>query len=328
MSAVSIASKPFRNVAELAPLYANAGDAWATVPVRITHCLNPFAAEPNSSHDRAQRVTLKSMRSARQFANLSDPELSVRHVAVVLSCDARLDNGFDEVLHLPRTIQDVADLRPKRHLPLIQDILDAPALPDDDVLVYTNIDIAIAPNFYLFLAELFRLGLDALVINRRTVSDSYPGPEALTLMSAEVGTPHPGYDCFAFRAGLRRQFYPWNSCIGIGGVMLPLVHNLLASAKAPSVLLDAHITFHLGDDKTWTDPAFAAYAAFNQAEIVRVFEQNCAHPERGAKLLSALKSDPSGRLPRRLRSAMNMGRRPLLSVRQRVLKRLRGFTAG
>ena len=106
-------------------------------------------------------------------------------------------------------------------------------------------------------------------------------------MAGEVGEAHPGFDCFAFRGRLRDRLFRYESCVGIGGVMLPLVHQLLAQADTPVVLLDAHVTFHLGDDRSWTDTKFADYAKHNRAEIERVFDAMLAG-EHGSRMVSRL----------------------------------------
>jgi hypothetical protein len=291
--------------------------------VRMVHVVNTFRAEADSSHDRAQRMTLESMRVARDVAPVIDNSLKVRQLAAVVSDQDVVSDAFDDIIALQRTIRDLARFRVPRPLPLIQDILDGPALADDEVLIYTNVDIALVPNFYVFVADLFRLGLDALVINRRTVSDTYPGPEALALAVAEVGAEHPGYDCFAFRAGIRRQFVPWQSCVGIAGVMSPLLYNILAVARAPCVLLDAHVTFHLGDDKAWQRPEFEDYAALNRAELVQTFQRLCEDPERKTRMLSALADHPGGRggVPRELRSWRTPSKPQIIRRVERMLRR-------
>jgi len=317
----------FIRVADLAKLYTLAPEGWRSTPIQITHCVNPFRAKVGSEHELAQNVTIASMQSARRAAVIEDPALSVRHVAAVLRGEEPENGIFDEVLILQRSILDLHEFRVKRPLPLIYDIIEAPRLSDEDILIYTNIDIGLVSNFYAFVADLFRLGLDAVIINRRTVSDVYTGPEALRLIAAEAGAQHPGYDCFAFRAHLRRKFFLWHSCLGIGGVMTPLVYNMLAFAKAPCVLLDAHVTFHLGDDKTWERPEFHDYAEFNRREIDQVFEKLCDDPIRRENLISALENHPSGRgsLPQRLRSKAGLGRRPPPPIRQRLIKMLKKY---
>ena len=261
-------------------------------PLRITHVVNPFPAVPGSEHDRAQAVTLAAMDRARRLAAVTDPDVTVRHVAVVLPGEAPEEPGrFDDVLTLGRSVLDLGSFAHPRPLPLHRDIVCAPDLPDDEILIYTNIDIAPTDSFYGFVAQLFRDGFDAAIINRRDISDGWIGPEDLPLMVAEAGQPHQGADCFAFRAGLRARFLPWDGCVGIGHGELPLVQNLMVFADAPCMLLDAHATLHIGSAQSWFSPKFKDFLDYNHTEADRVFDHIHADPALWARLTSALRLD-------------------------------------
>lgn len=245
----------------------------------ILHCINPFPAEPGSEHDLAQRVTFASVRRARQVAAALAPQVRTRLASVVLTGESAASGDlFDEEHVLNRSILDIGRFEKQRRLPVLIDILRAPSPADSDILVYTNADIGLVPQFYLFLRRLFARGIDCAIVNRRTISASYPDAEEIELMSAEASTPHPGFDCFAFRASLRERLVPFDSCIGIGGVMLPLLYNLLAFAEEPAIVLDAHATFHLGNDETWRSSDFNDYSAFNRRQIDHVFQTLIDNP--------------------------------------------------
>ena len=270
---------------------------------RIVHTVNPFPAPVGSDHDRAQRVTFASMTRAQQAADILAPGLTVDFAAVTLE-EAVETPGiqFDRHHRLKRDIGDLKRFKKPRRLPLAFDILSAPVVEAGDLFVFTNVDIALAPGFYGFLAALFAHGADAAVINRRTISGGYTGPDDLALMDAEIGEPHPGFDCFAFRGSFRDRLIPYESCVGIGGVMLPLVHMILAMAERPVILTDAHQTFHLGDDRTWETSAFADYQAHNWAETDRVFAELTRDPVRRDRLLARLEHRHADWVyPRRLR---------------------------
>jgi hypothetical protein len=129
-------------------------------------------------------------------------------------------------------------------------------------------------------------------------------------MLGEAGEAHQGCDCFAFRAGLRERFVPHLACLGVSSVDVPLIQNLMVFAERPVVLRDAHVTFHLGDDRSWTDPAFADYFEHNLAEADRVFDALCADPARRDRLVSAIDgSGERGRLSNRMRKRIGL---PLL----------------
>ena len=293
-------------------------------PLRITHVVNPFPAVPGSEHDRAQAVTLAAMDRARRVVAVTDPDVTVRQIAAVLPGEAPADAGrFDAVLTLGRSVLDIATFAHPRPLPLMHDIIAAPDLPDDEILIYTNLDIALSDGFYGFVARLFRDGFDAVIINRRDISDGWTGPEDIALMTAEVGRSHPGLDCFAFRAGLRARLEPWTSCIGMVYVSVPLFQCIMVFAEAPCMLLDAHATFHIGSDRSWKTPKFSDYHDHNLSEANRVFEIIRADPALWARLVSAVRLDrPMSGMPTVQRAKAGL-LPPPPAVWRRALRRAR-----
>ena len=98
---------------------------------------------------------------------------------------------------------------------MIRDILDRLyAASDADYFIYTNVDIALMPHFYTAVTQLIETGVDAMVINRRTIAKSPSDPAHLPLMWAQVGEKHPGYDCFVFRRDAYPNFDLGTACIG------------------------------------------------------------------------------------------------------------------
>ena len=295
---------------------------------RIVHCLNPFRAKPGSEHDKAQRVTFASMTHARSVARQLRPELEIRFVKVT---DAHEISSaliaFDDHRRLERTIMDLANFNIPRPLPIMMDILTATPIQPDDIFVFTNVDIAVVPGFYGFLEEIFARGADCAIINRRTISGIYKDERDLPLMACETGSAHPGFDCFAFRGRLREALLPFNSCIGIGGVMLPLVHQLLARAERPVVLLDAHATYHLGDDRQWLSEAFADYAVHNWREVDRIFRALLEDPVIADSMVRRLsQAHEPWIFPPKLRALAGLPAPPSPFRRNRRAQRLKSLT--
>jgi len=258
---------------------------------RILHCLNPFPVKPATEHERAQSITLRSIRYAKQVTAATAPNLRIEHVAAILQSDnVQTELEFDHRVQLTRSVSDFQKFKIHRDLPLLYDIItSAPANPND-IIIFTNVDISIVPTFYLFIENIFRRGCDCVVVNRRTISDVYSSESDIHLMSAEVGTKHPGHDCFALRASLLKEFVPFQSCVGIAGAARPLLYNVLAYARAPTVLMDAHVTFHIGDDKTWRNKDFDDYTTFNRRELDRVVNQLLKDKPTRIQLINRLNS--------------------------------------
>lgn len=249
------------------------------------------------------------MRTAQEFARSQCPDLSVDLVSVTLEGEEIQadDVAFAQQIELDRSVLDIKTFRVPRRLPLIFDIVAKPAAEPDDIFVYTNIDVSLVPQFYLVLAELFRRGADCAVLNRRTIAGIYRDASDLAIMSIEVGEPHKGFDCFAFRAGLRDEMVPFSSCIGMGSVMLPLLYSLLARAELPTVLLDAHATFHVGHERSWRAAEYSDYTDFNKSEVDRVFDALCSEPEVRSRLVERLQNaDSRFVFPDRLRERVGL----------------------
>jgi len=241
--------------------------------VRFTHIVNPFTPKPGSEHDRAQRVTLASMRTARDAAR--DAGVGVEQLAAAFEADQLcIVDPLRPTAPLERSAQDFAALAGVRPLPLIAEILERAAVEGSgDYLVYTNIDIGLQPRFYEAMDARLRRdehgGGEArpLVINRRTISARYAGPEDLGAMYRDRGKRHPGYDCFVFPRAWVGRMRLGDALVGAPWLGSLIVTNLDALSGWRVVIERlAHLTFHLGDDKAWSDDTDLARHNITEAQ--------------------------------------------------------------
>lgn len=237
----------------------------------VAHMVNPVAVGPTSDLHTAQPITFESLRRARDF---SAGDVDVTLLTSHFPEDAEAaPPDFAGTPHLERSVCDLGTFRQPRRLPLLRDLLDRLyAATNAEWLIYSNVDIAVVPYFYEAVTMLIEQGHDAVVINRRTIPDTYREPSQLPLMYAEAGQPHPGHDCFVFR----REWYPdfrlENVCIGVNWVGRVLLWNLCLHAKQFKEFTDLHLTFHIGNDKVWKDAEYDDYRAFNAGEAKAVLE--------------------------------------------------------
>lgn len=239
---------------------------------KIAHIINPFSPAPGSDLDFVQPITIESMKIAKGFAH---GLIEVTQLTAQFPEDrAIIPDGFTETQDLDRSILDVRNFEFERKLPLLVDILDR--LYNNsaaDYLVYSNMDIALMPYFYVAVDRLIESGLDAFVINRRTISDQYQTIAEIPLMFEQVGEPHEGHDCFIFH----RQAYPKYklglACIGIPWVGRILLWNLIQNAGNFTEIKDSHLTFHLGNDLAWDNALFDEYEGHNKSEMVNVLNK-------------------------------------------------------
>ncbi len=238
--------------------------------ISFGHIVNPVAAGKNPGLDIAQPITLETMRLARDFAK--GVEIHLYAAPGPNEERTALPDMFEDAGSLKRSICDIKQFKLKRNLPLIKDILDLLyAATPADYLVYTNIDIALQPYFYLSLAQIIGKGYDCFVVNRRTVSADYRRIEQIPEMYAQTGSSHPGYDCFVFKKVLYPKFILGNICIGTAWIGRALLANMVCFSQKFREFNNLHLTFHIGDDVDWRKAEYDDYLQENHREYLTIF---------------------------------------------------------
>jgi len=241
--------------------------------LKLGHLINPVTLDDSSDLFVAQPVTFETMRLARDFA-LDCAEVSL------LTAQYPEDRGlvpewFQPTPDLERSILDIGTFQKERKLPLLVDVLNRlyRSIPDADYMIYSNVDIALMPHFYLAVNRFVEAGYDSFVINRRTISGSFNGIEDIPLMFSETGEQHPGHDCFVFKRNIYPRFILGDVCIGINWVGRVLLWNLMCHCKNFNEFKSAHLTFHLGNDKRWKGSGYSDYSAHNKREALKVLAE-------------------------------------------------------
>lgn len=239
---------------------------------RIAHIIHPVVVDESSDLLVAQPITFETMRIAKAFAS--------QKVDVELLCvkyhDERpaLPEGFHVTPDLERSVYDIGVFKEKRKLAILRDILDRLyESSDSDYIVYTNVDIALMPHFYLFVDQAIQDGCDAFVINRRTISSEYKCVDELPLMYSDIGEAHPGHDCFVFRKNVYPKYRLGTTCIGLNWVGRVLIWNLLWHGNRFKEFKDEHLTFHIGNDKIWKSQRFSDYIIRNKREALKALSE-------------------------------------------------------
>jgi hypothetical protein len=236
--------------------------------LKIAHIINPVKVSNNSDLSIAQPITFESMNRA---ALASKDALDIQLYTTCYPEDVEIiPEYFQQTKMLDRSVLDLGQFNKKRKLPILKDILqnlfDA---SDAEYFIYTNVDIAVMPYFYDSVSKLLNENHDALVINRRTITDKYTEIEELPLIYAEAGMPHPGFDCFVFSRELLKKIELNSVCVGISLIGLALMLSLYRHANNFKLIEDAHLTFHMGDDQSWNNPEFNDYYEHNKQEFLK-----------------------------------------------------------
>ena len=245
-------------------------------PINFVHVVNPYGVAHSIPEQQVAFASMRQARACYECRSGADTGGTVTFVAAAFEEDQAFASAeFGEVTLLHRSALDLAKFEVPRKLPLLFDVVAAGralAQPGDFV-VYTNSDICLAPSFYAAVAVLLRSGFDAMTINRRTV-EPYPlDPALLPVMTASMGTRHPGFDCFVFPADWFDSFVPIQVVTGIPGVARGLLYNLLAHATKMVMLNSVHLTFHIGNDRPWNDPRLADYREFTVRETRSIYQR-------------------------------------------------------
>ncbi|MBN1224345.1 MAG: sulfotransferase [Candidatus Aminicenantes bacterium] len=239
--------------------------------IKFAHIVNPVKVDDGSDLYAAQPVTFATMQTAKQQA---EDVAEVKFYASFFPEDEEwVPDIFIKTQPLDRSVLDFGDFTLKKKLPLIKDILDRLYKESTaDIFIYTNVDIALMPDFYVRLKEIIDNGYDGIVINRRTISDRYKKVEDIPRMyeEAQKGKEHPGYDCFVFRRKSYESFLLGNGCIGANWIGRILISNIAAFSSSFRIFENLHLTFHIGDDRIWLDKRYRDLEKHNEEQLMRI----------------------------------------------------------
>lgn len=243
--------------------------------MHIAHIINPVKAKESSDLHIAQPVTFESLYRAKKYAETTGI-IKVDLLTTQYPEDHEvIPSYFTLAPDLQRSIQDQIAIEPARKLPFLHDIvqLAAQQAPMADYIVYTNTDISLMPQFYEACHMLASQGCDAFVINRRTIPKTFADPKDLPMMYMLAGESHPGFDCFVFKRELANKIDLGKIILGAPWVGRVFVLELIAAAKSFNCFTDLHLTFHLGNDKAWSNDKFRAYKDWNSRQLLQCIER-------------------------------------------------------
>ena len=290
--------------------------------LKLAHIINPVVVAPKSDLYHAQPITFEALRTARSFAS---PAIQITpYTAQYPEDHAIIPEGFHPTPDLQRSVLDTGTFQTNRKLPLLSDILDNlyHAAPDADYLIYSNVDIAPMPYFYSFINWAVKGGYDAFIINRRTLPKLDCGPEKLPWLYAQLGEWHPGHDVFVFRRDAYPNYRLGFTCIGAEFVAKTLAVNMICNAKNFIEFGGLHVTFHLGDDRRWSNRDHMEYNLHNK----KIFIGVCEHYDvfRGGPRHPFIEQTILHYDPRRPVSAKSFFKRKIRGAGKRLSRFLKG----
>ena len=238
--------------------------------MKIVHLVNVVGDPPTTSDlHLAQQVTLESLRRARDFASAAG--ITVKVCAAVFEEDvASVPEWMEVAEFLKLSSLDHSEFPARRKLPRLSEIwgrlIDIST--DADIVVYSNIDIAVQPNFYEKARDWIGTGHDAVSVTRRTIPQTFTLLSQIDAMYAEVGEPHPGDDCFIVSRGVAEKLNIAPVYVGVSWFDKVLLLNLADQAGSFVKLRDERLTFHIGDDRTWSNPVNRPISTWNKNHLI------------------------------------------------------------
>ncbi|MBC8453856.1 hypothetical protein H8D64_02255 [PVC group bacterium] len=239
--------------------------------MKIAHIINPVSVPEESDLFAAQPITFDSIRIAKAEAEKKGIEVNV-FTTQYPEDRSIIPETFTILPDMQQSVLDYGTFLKKRKLPLIRDILNLlyEHCGNADLMIYTNVDIALMPFFYNEIVNIVEDGLDAFIINRRTIPSQAKADTSLTRLYSFAGKLHPGWDCYIFRKELFPALVFKNTCIGAPLIGQVLYANLALEANCFREFTDRHLTFHIGDDRTWTGKNNRDYWEHNRSQLAKV----------------------------------------------------------
>jgi len=236
---------------------------------RIAHIINPVCVDELSDLFVAQPITFKTMTVAREYA-YGDVEVDL-FSAQYPEDRSMVPNNFRLTPDLDRSILDVRKFKKNRKLPLIKDIMDRlHDASDAEYFIYSNVDIALMPYFYSSVVSFINEGYDAFVINKRIISKEYSNVSQIWQMFSQIGEQHPGHDCFVFKKSMYPKYNMGTACIGASWMGRVFFTNLICNSKKFKVFHGLHLSFHVGDERSWRAPIYKDYDEHNKDQLHRI----------------------------------------------------------
>lgn len=247
--------------------------------VKLAHIINPVIVKESSDLFIAQPITFATLKTAQDYAKSQGLEVEL-YSAQYPEDHSIIPSFLTKTPDLENSVLDLQNFSKKRKLPFIKDILDRLYENSDaDYFIYTNVDIAVLPNFYLAVAELINQGYDGFIINRRTINKQFQTVDQIPLMYAEVGLDHPGFDCFIFPKQVYPNFKLNNVFIGFPPIDYAFIINMLCNFKNFEIFRNLHLTFHIGNDKVWEKGSQEEYFILNTQETDKILEHYLSKDE-------------------------------------------------
>lgn len=227
----------------------------------------------------AQPVTLKTLGVAKKAAEkIVDVDLfAIKHKDERVEIPTEIKWLKDIEKYAWEFIDPLLNALPHKPLPRLIDIINGLFEESDaEFFIYSNLDIGVYPNFYIYVNDLINKNLDAFCINRRTLPKEFNGilinENNFELCYLMNGVSHPGIDCFVFKREIVPLLTLNNVFVGYPPVGKVLKSQIDRNSRNFQWIKYARVTFHLGNDVVWKGEK-SLYWIENEREAEGLFDE-------------------------------------------------------
>lgn len=229
--------------------------------MKIAHIINVTEIDESKKVSYlhvAQPLTMKSMVLAKDKATdtVTIELVTVKHKTeeVAISPDFKLATDLET--YAWEHIEALRIQATHKPLPRLTDIITSLyEASSAEYFIYTNVDIGLYPDFYIFVKSTIEKGFDGFCINRRELPKKNEGTlldeSNIDLVFATEGAKHGGIDCFVFKRGIVPYLNLGNVYIGYPPVGLLLMTRIKKLSQKFTWFKDEKLTFHIGSDRAW-----------------------------------------------------------------------------
>lgn len=255
--------------------------------MKLAHIINPVKVDSNNSSylHIAQPITFQSMLQAQYEAHrFKDMDIHVDLYITQYHKDREIvPKGFIILPDLDKSTLDFHTFKTgNRELPRIRDIIDRlHESSSAEYFVYTNVDIGLQKNFYIYVVTLINKGFDAICINRRNNIPKYLNGfgildvSQLEIIYKQKGEKHRGTDCFIFRRDIVPILNLGNVFVGYPPVGKALREQIQKNSERFIWVKNKRVTFHIGKDnpRNMKMSIHIEYTEYNKREYEKCSQQ-------------------------------------------------------
>lgn len=239
--------------------------------MRIAHVIRPGLVSKNSSLKLIQDVTFNSLQVAKEATVVGNAFVE-QYIAVYSDEEIPYLDFNNCRLILDRSSLSLAGSPFTLRYALLDEILDKVFEKSNaDFIIYSDLDIALKPDFYKGVIELIEKGIDAFAISNHVLNQKYNRLEQFPTMIEAESIKQNEAGCIVYSRNYHKRLLLGNSFAGHNWTNVLLICNLMAVCDSFRLFDDSKLTFSLDmDSQIVMDNDTRNYSRFNEMELLSI----------------------------------------------------------